>query len=1053
MDIASSTQLFDAGNYAAVAMHGHRDTWQSYAALGLVGKAKEALSGLGHFKNWEAMFYSGVTHWIDGDDEKAISFLENLDAPHARNLLGLIRKPSIQVLAQLANAHVPSHDTGDRGHFKIRNIGVDPKDLPNAPYADVRNYFDPSDPPDFYVANIGWQPIPSNLQLLSCPLLGQTGDHDMHVQSQHPWYAIFDELIVNDPTEWHDIHHLSGLPAATFPKTHGIGALPELPETPRELDLFVSGVWGHPFHPDKMSLLHQVFSMPDTKMLLLNGYVPFHAYYRLLGNAKVSFSYVRFTRALSTRGLDALGMGCALVIHKDSMITLYAGEEEGVLTYEPGAHDLRRAIEKILANWSRFEKRARKGAELIRDEFSMSRIISQYLRFATFLAARPRRKRQVLPEAILDQKLGSVAVSVETADRLTELNLHRWGPKLNASPNATLLNNMARELVLNATSRFYTEAKPPKADLLQDAINLYLEGIQKFPKSLVLRFNLVRVLFHFGRPGQQVQEALRIAKEAIDLPSNFWEVDVMDDVFPYDYWSTYFNYRSYLGLITKSLIEKRPATSHLVELLLASLHYYVGNTLGDLDHLKEAYRLDPAFPYYALACADRLVKRGNREDDSSAGTILISLVENSMLFMEAYDRLKRLHQRKRFVHERFDEIERTINQCCINYVATNEDWSSDILTVPTRDGVPSYSRESQGETGSNARAESAPEVSIIIPVLNSPMLTRQCVNRILRVTDGVPFEIIVVDNLAREEIPTNLSCLDDRVRMSCTYGYLSLFEAFHRGAACARGPYLVFLQHDALPMGGWLSALLQEAKVHPEVAVVGSKLVTLDGRISHAGLVFSRSFKGPSFVYRDLMQSFDKASYRREIQGVVANGMLVKRKDFEEVGGFDTSYHNPSLDFCLKMRERRMGVVFQPNSLLTHLDPLFLPNPSPLDLEDGERLRNVYRSRLLEYDDAFYFQDGYAARVLPVNEQRQRLFRIEPIEGAEEMARWQLVATLQQLGESFELATMRPLLLHVDSWPQDHAVLEWGAQLCVLSGIPEQAKVFQEKILSLGAFL
>ena len=68
-------------------------------------------------------------------------------------------------------------------------------------------------------------------------------------------------------------------------------------------------------------------------------------------------------------------MGCALVVQKGSVLTLYAGEEEGVLTYEFEALNLVPAIRRILDHWPEFEVRARRGAKVIRREFALSRVL------------------------------------------------------------------------------------------------------------------------------------------------------------------------------------------------------------------------------------------------------------------------------------------------------------------------------------------------------------------------------------------------------------------------------------------------------------------------------------------------------------------------------------------------------------------------------------------------------------------------------------------------------------------------------------------------------
>src|SRR5262249_49258044 len=171
----STQELFRGGNYATVAMRGSREDWRTFAALGLIGKTEEALAGLARASDPEAVFYSAVTSWIGGDGERAAALLETLSTAHARRLLALIRKPCVEVLAQLPSlaggcADLLSGAAQDPA-FPVRNLGFRPGDLPNEPYADIHRYCDPQSPPDFFICNmVEWHLIPPNLQELPCPV-------------------------------------------------------------------------------------------------------------------------------------------------------------------------------------------------------------------------------------------------------------------------------------------------------------------------------------------------------------------------------------------------------------------------------------------------------------------------------------------------------------------------------------------------------------------------------------------------------------------------------------------------------------------------------------------------------------------------------------------------------------------------------------------------------------------------------------------------------------------------------------------------------------------
>jgi hypothetical protein len=660
----AARDLFLQGNYAAVALAGGLDDWQTHAALGLVGRTREALDGLARFQGDEPAFYAAVARWIDGDEAGACAGLERLRGEHARNLLALIRKPRLRVLAQLPWTRGGCTDLiggARKDHkFKIDNVSFHPHDRPNAPYADVHRFYDPQDPPDFYVCQmVEWHHLPPNLAELPCPVIGQTADYDLHIQTVHPWLQLFDELLVTDPSEWEDVRRLAAAPVSTFPKSFGVPAAltPLTRSLRRDGDLYLSGTVTHPYHPDKARLLQQILRVPNARLNIVNGFRPQDDYHRRLASTRVCVTYVRHPTAAPTRGLEALAMGCALVVQRGSVLTLYAGEQQGVLTYDLEAGDLTSAVRYILDEWPEFQRRAERGAAAVRREFELSRVASQYLRFLTFLAARPRRrpaaryadglsqKRVVLQAGWLpeyDFSHSGVLRRTASAAYARLLEAIEAGP---STPQPYL--DAARESVLYNFHRV-RDGAAPLGEWLASAAALYRRGLAAFPRSLALRFNAVRVLLHFGGPREQA-EALALADETLRAPADEWALDVMDDVFPWDFYPQLFNYRSYFDLATRGLIDGGDAAPALRRLIYASLHYYRGFHApyqgfhsGGLSHFRTASELDPAFPYYQYHLARELLQRGTPEDDLEAVALLGRLGEDSILFLEAYELLEKL---------------------------------------------------------------------------------------------------------------------------------------------------------------------------------------------------------------------------------------------------------------------------------------------------------------------------------------------------------------------------------------------------------------------------
>ena len=137
-------------------------------------------------------------------------------------------------------------------------------------------------------------------------------------------------------------------------------------------------------------------------------------------------------------------------------------------------------------------------------------------------------------------------------------------------------------------------------------------GVPTFAAAAV---QFVRVLLHFGGE-DTVAEGLPLLDETLAQPAEEWTLDLMEDVFPWDFFSQFFNYRDYFDLITCQLTDGIDVRPELRQLLLASLNYYHGfhapflDFNGQaLDYFRRAATLDPAFPYYQYHLAEELLQR------------------------------------------------------------------------------------------------------------------------------------------------------------------------------------------------------------------------------------------------------------------------------------------------------------------------------------------------------------------------------------------------------------------------------------------------------------
>ncbi len=257
-----------------------------------------------------------------------------------------------------------------------------------------------------------------------------------------------------------------------------------------------------------------------------------------------------------------------------------------------------------------------------------------------------------------------------------------------------------------------------------------------------------------------------------------------------------------------------------------------------------------------------------------------------------------------------------------------------------------------------------PGCSVIIPVHNRAALTQRCLTAVLaHPATGVETTIVVVDDASDDATARILAAYGDRLCVVTQPTIGGFATACNDGAATVADDYLVFLHNDALPQPGWLDALVDYAEAHPEAAVVGSKLLTSDGVIQHAGIAIGQDGQ-PRYLYAGFPAEHPAVNKSRPFQAVTTACALVRRAAFEQVGGFDTAFFSGAadLDLCLRIAAADREIHYCPDSALHHLgqlDAAFAGGAvgSPA-ARDAQLLRTRWAHRLQPDDVRYYVEDG-----------------------------------------------------------------------------------------------
>ena len=214
-----------------------------------------------------------------------------------------------------------------------------------------------------------------------------------------------------------------------------------------------------------------------------------------------------------------------------------------------------------------------------------------------------------------------------------------------------------------------------------------------------------------------------------------------------------------------------------------------------------------------------------------------------------------------------------------------------------------------------------PKVSIIIPVYNQIHYTYACLVSILENTESFDYEIIIADDVstdATKEIDKFVSGLVI-ARNESNQGFL---KNCNNAAKKARGEYIFFLNNDTTVQKDWLPPLIRLLESDESIGMVGSKLIYPDGRLQEAGGIIWSDGSGWNYGRCDDPNK-PEYNYVRDVDYISGAAIMLSRKLWEDIGGFDERYapaYCEDSDLAFEVRKRGLRVVYQPLSVVTHFE-------------------------------------------------------------------------------------------------------------------------------------
>ncbi len=225
------------------------------------------------------------------------------------------------------------------------------------------------------------------------------------------------------------------------------------------------------------------------------------------------------------------------------------------------------------------------------------------------------------------------------------------------------------------------------------------------------------------------------------------------------------------------------------------------------------------------------------------------------------------------------------------------------------------------------------DLSITICSWNTQADLRRCLQSLEEAQGEAAFEVIVVDNASRDGSPDMVRTEFPWVRLLAQTENLGFTGGHNLALSQRAAPAALLLNSDTIVHPGALRELMAYAGSHPEVGILGPKLLNGDGSLQFScrrfpnpvAALFRNTFIGrlfPNNPYtRDyLMQDWDH-DRPREVDWVSGAAMLVTGPALDVLKGFDPAYFMfcEDVDLCWRCWEAKFKVVYLPAAEITHL--------------------------------------------------------------------------------------------------------------------------------------
>ncbi len=210
---------------------------------------------------------------------------------------------------------------------------------------------------------------------------------------------------------------------------------------------------------------------------------------------------------------------------------------------------------------------------------------------------------------------------------------------------------------------------------------------------------------------------------------------------------------------------------------------------------------------------------------------------------------------------------------------------------------------------------------IIVNYESTPVLLR-CLESIEKAAAGYSIRVFVQDNASKDGVERVLE-LHPKVELTVNEHNLGFARAVNQGLERGSSPYVLILNPDTLVEAGFFESVLEFMETHPDVGILGPKILDHDGTVQGSARSFptpltalfgrksllTRVFPNNRITRENILTTRCDGSTPMEVDWVSGACLVARRTAIDAVGPMDDRFfmYWEDADWCRRVVARAGG--------------------------------------------------------------------------------------------------------------------------------------------------